>query len=240
MRNSRRPTSKPKADTMKKASLKDTKPQKPAIALRNELKPRTRNQAEYIRTVAENSVNIVIGPAGAGKTMIAVGLACQALQGGYVNEIILSRPIVGCGTGIAALPGNVNEKIHPYMLPLLDYLDYFLGKDQARTLLQSNVIKMIPVELMRGMSIKDTYLILDEASNANLSQLKMTLGRIDIGSKFLLLGDYKQTDIKGCDFRNLVDKLSNPPIEDVGFVELTHDDIQRKSVVSRIITRLED
>lgn len=217
---------------------KTPKLQKVSVELQKELRARTPNQESYITTVSENSITLVSGVAGTGKTFIAVGLACEYLERGEVDQLIFSRSIVGCGTGIAALPGNVEEKTCHYMIPMLECLEFFLGKDQARQLIRAEIIKFVPVELMRGMSIRNTFMVVDEASNLNLMQLKMVLGRIDHGSKFVLVGDYKQTDLKKCDYKDVVNKLVN--INDVGFAQLNKEDIQRKKLIGDIMERLEE
>lgn len=210
------------------------------VTLENKLTYKTDGHKEYIRTMVENDITICVGPPGSGKSFTSVGYGCELLSRGEVERIVFSRPVVGCGKGIAALPGDVVEKIMPYFIPVLDCLDFFLGEKQFKYLLNNKKIEFTPLELMRGMSIKDTFLVLDEASNAEFAQLKMLLSRLDSGSKFVLNGDYKQCDLKYCDFKEVTDKLKNSRIRGLGFCELTESDVQRPKFINSIMRCLEN
>ena len=210
------------------------------IKLENRLQSKTEGHKNYIRTMVENDITICVGPPGSGKSFSAVGLACEFLSRGDIDKVIFSRPIVNCGRGLGTLPGDVKEKTEAYFYPIIDCLDHFLGFNKYKGLVHKNKIEFIPLEVMRGMSIKDTFLVLDECSNAEFSQLKMLLSRIDHGSKFVLNGDYKQCDLFTCDFKIVADKLSKSYIENLGFCQLTTADVQRPKIVNEIMYALEE
>jgi len=226
----------------KKQEMAKRKPalEKASRLMVEDFEPRTENQENYVISMSQNEITICVGPPGCGKTFCSVGLACSYLCDGRVDELIFSRPIVGCGKGIGTLPGTLWEKTEVYFVPIIDCLEFFLGKDQYRSFLLNNTIKFIPLELMRGMSIKNTFLVLDESNNADTSQLKMLLSRLDVGSKFVLNGDYKQSDLKNCDFRDCVNKLREKNIKNLGFCELTEEDNQRRPIINSIMRALEE
>lgn len=209
------------------------------IKLENRLQPRTEGHRNYIRTMVENDVTVVVGPPGSSKSFSAIGLACEYLSRGEVEKLIFSRPIIQCGKDLGAAPGTISEKVLPYFYPVLDCLDYFLGNNKYKGLIGSKKIEFIPLEVMRGMSIKNTFVVLDEASNAQLNQLKMFLSRIDIGSKFVLNGDYRQCDIKYCDFYRVVEQLKTSHIPGLGFCELTKKDVCRPKIVNDMMDEIE-
>ena len=231
--------------TLKRKKQEMAAKKKPALEKASRLmvedfEPRTENQINYVRTMSENEISICVGPPGSGKSFCSVGLACYYLCSGQVDKLIFSRPIVGCGKGIGTLPGTLWEKTEVYFIPVIDCLEYFLGKDQYRSFLLSKTIEFIPLELMRGMSIKNTFLVLDEASNADMSQLKMLFSRLDKGSKFVLEGDFKQSDLKYCDFKDAVNKLKSKNIDGLGLCELTEEDVQRPKIINSIMRALEE
>lgn len=207
--------------------------------MQREFFPKTDNQSNYIDTIHKNEITICTGPPGSGKSFCSVGLACEYLCNGNVDEIIFTRPIIGCGNGIAALPGEIWGKIQPYFIQILDILEFFLGRAQYKSLMQLQAIKFIPLEIMRGMSIKNTFLVLDESNNADMTQLKMLVSRLDKGSKFVLNGDYKQSDLRRCDFEIFVNKLYGLNIKGLGFCELSENDIQRPRLINSIMKGLE-
>lgn len=206
----------------------------------NDFKPRTPNQKNYVRSIAENTVTMCYGPAGSGKTCVAVGMACSYLCDGKIDEIIVTRPMVQCGRkggGLGFLKGDLNEKFMPFMSPVIEEIEFFLGIEETRRLLFNKKIKVIPLELMKGKNFKRTFMICDEAENCEHEQLKMFLSRICEGSKCVLSGDIAQTDIENCNYAYFLDKLED--LDGVGIVELGIEDIQRHGIVGKILGRLE-
>jgi phosphate starvation-inducible protein PhoH len=173
-------------------------------------------------------------------TFIAAGLACQALARGDIESIILTRPMVQCSRGdtLGALKGTLLEKFSPYLMPLIYQMEYFLGKAQASVLISTDVIKLIPLELCRGMNFDNCFAILDESQNATYEQIKMFMTRIGKFSKLILNGDTRQSDLYDCDFKEIIDRLQD--LQGVGISKLTKEDIQRNEIIGRILGRLED
>ena len=206
-----------------------------------QLKPKTENQAEYIRAMIESDVTICIGPAGTGKTTIPVGLACQYLLEGKINKIIVTRPVVESGKGLGFLPGTFQDKIHPYLIPVFEEMNLYLSKDVAEKFLREKLIEVCPLEYMRGRNFHNTFIILDEAQNATYQQIKMLITRMGSKSKCVINGDIDQTDlpysISGA-LEEYVDRLDN--LEGVSIVELELCDIIRNKIISSILDRLED
>ncbi len=216
------------------------KPQQSRRPRKKTLKPKTPNQSEYIRAMAESDVTICSGPAGSGKTAVAVGLACQYLSDEKIEKIIITRPVVESGKGLGYLPGTLNEKIHPYLVPIIEEMNLYLTPTAVESLTSSNVIEVCPLEYMRGRNFHNSFMILDEAQNATLEQIKMFITRIGSKSKAVINGDTDQTDLpeytKGA-LKNCMKKLHN--IEGVSIIELGHEDIVRNSIISRILMSLE-
>jgi len=208
------------------------------IRLVNSLSSKTDNQKEYIRNIVENDITICHGPSGTGKTFIAAGIACQYLSRGDIDKIILTRPMVQCGDGLGYLKGSLLEKISPYLLPLISQIEFFLGKEQTRFLMSTEVIQLLPLELCRGMNFDNCFALLDESQNATYEQIKMFMTRIGGNCKIIINGDTKQTDLNYCDFYEIIDRLQN--LNRVGISTLTKQDIQRNPLISSILGRLED
>lgn len=213
--------------------------EKSGLQLKKTLKAKTVNQQTYINSMFDNTVTIGCGFPGSGKTFIACGIACEMLSEGTIKQIILSRPIVNCGDGVGWLKGTLEEKTNIYFTPMLDCIEFFLGVPQTKELLENKVIRLAPLEFMRGSSIKDSFLILDEASNASLKQLRMLLSRLDHGSVFAINGDYKQSDLDYCDFKDVVSKLENPFIKGIEIIKFESSDCQRSPLVKEMMERLE-
>ena len=210
-------------------------------AHRNRLKPRTENQKEYIRTVAENTITFCQGVAGSGKTHIAVGMALEYLLDEKVKKIIITRPVVESGEKIGYLPGTAEEKLHPYLLPLLDEVNHFISSAQYSGLKSNNRIEIVPLGLMRGRNFHNAFIVADECQNASYDQLKMLLTRIGNYSKMILTGDVSQSDLhrhmQG-GFYNMIEALSD--LEGIGISKLSFSDIVRHPIIGKIIGRLDN
>lgn len=208
---------------------------------RNRLKPRTPNQKEYIRNVAENTITFCQGVAGSGKTHIAIGMALEYLLDHKVKKIIVTRPVVEAGEKIGYLPGTAEEKLHPYLLPILDEINYFVPLQLYTKLKLNNQIEIVPLGLMRGRSFHNAFIVADECQNASYDQLKMLLTRIGMDSKMVLTGDIAQSDLQKHyqgGFLSMIKMLSG--IEGLGFSELMHSDIVRNPIIAKIVARLEN
>jgi phosphate starvation-inducible protein PhoH and related proteins len=210
------------------------------VGLRNRLKPRTANQKEFIRTVAENVITFCQGVAGSGKTHIAVGMALEYLFDNKVKKIIVTRPVVESGERIGFLPGTAEEKLHPYLLPILDEVLHFITISHYAKLKLDNKIEIVPLGLMRGRNFHDSFIIADECQNASYDQLKMLLTRTGNNSKMILTGDISQSDLsyhmRG-GFLTLTNSLDN--IEGIGISRLDNSDIIRNPIIGKILSRLE-
>jgi len=212
---------------------KEKKEQKP-----NVLEAKTENQKNYIRSIVENDVVFCTGPSGSGKSFIAAGLASQKLLKDEIDTIIVTRPLVCTGRDLGSLPGELNDKIKPYLQPMEENLRYFLGRDKFGMYFNQRRIRFEPLETMRGSTFHDSYMILDEAQNCTLEQIKMFVTRMGKHSKALINGDNKQTDIfrdSGLDF--CVDRLSK--VEGVGISKLEYHDIQRNGIIGAVLYALE-
>ena len=207
---------------------------------RNRLKPRTENQKEYIRNAAENVITFCQGVAGSGKTHIAIGMALEYLLDDKVKKIIITRPVVESGEKIGYLPGTAEEKLHPYLLPLLDEVNHFISNAQFVNLKTNNKIEIVPLGLMRGRNFHNAFIVADECQNASYDQLKMLLTRIGMNSKMVLTGDISQSDLhrhmQG-GFYDMIDALSG--IEGIGVSRLQSVDIIRNPIIGQIIGRLD-
>lgn len=225
----------------KSKSIDATNDLKPiGAAYRNRLKPRTENQTEYIRTVAENVITFCQGVAGSGKTHIAVGLALEHLLDDKVNKIIITRPVVESGEKIGYLPGTAEEKLHPYLLPILDEINYFIPMSHYAALKLNNKIEIVPLGLMRGRNFHNSFIVADECQNASYDQLKMLLTRTGMNSRMVLTGDISQSDLHRSmrgGFMDLIKALDG--VEKIGICELVNSDIVRNPIIGKILTRLE-
>lgn len=208
---------------------------------RNRLKPRTDNQKEYIRTIAENIITFCQGVAGSGKTHIAIGMALEYLLDDKVKKIIITRPVVESGEKIGYLPGTAEEKLHPYLLPILDEIAYFIPISQYASLKLNNKIEIVPLGLMRGRNFHNSFIVADECQNASYDQLKMLLTRTGMESKMVLTGDVSQSDlhrsIRG-GFIDLINALDG--LNSIGISLLNNSDIVRNPIIGHILSRLEN
>lgn len=199
---------------------------------------KTENQKGYILSIVENDITICTGPSGSGKSFIAAGLAAEHLQKDKIDSIIITRPLVCTGKDIGSLPGELNDKIKPYLAPMEENLKHFLGRDKFDIFIQNRRIRFEPLETMRGATFRDAYMILDEAQNCTLEQIKMFITRIGEHSKVIINGDLKQTDINnksGLAF--CLNRLSG--VEGIGICKLEYSDIQRNGIIGRVLYALE-
>lgn len=204
-----------------------------------QVEARTENQKDYIRAIVENDVIICVGPAGAGKSFVAAGISAQHIVQKRVEQIIVTRPLVCAGKDIGALPGDVGEKIKPYLTPMEESLRYFLGQSHYGLYANERRIRFEPLEVMRGATFHNSYMILDEAQNCTLEQIKMFITRMGENSKVLINGDIRQTDIrKFSGLLECIDKLEG--VEGVGVSRLYYEDIQRNGIIGRVLEALEE
>ncbi|MSO16897.1 MAG: PhoH family protein [Candidatus Planktophila sp.] len=200
------------------------------------IRPKTANQKLYVDAIEENTITFGIGPAGTGKTYLAMAKAVAALQAKKVNRIILSRPAVEAGEKLGFLPGTLNEKIDPYLRPLFDALHDMIDIDSIPRLMQSGVIEVAPLAFMRGRTLNDSFIILDEAQNTTPEQMKMFLTRLGFGSKMVITGDVTQTDLPNGQRSGLaiISDILNG-VDDISFMELTADDVVRHRLIGDIV-----
>jgi phosphate starvation-inducible PhoH-like protein len=204
------------------------------------IRPKTLNQKRYVDAIDEHTVVFGIGPAGTGKTYLAMAKAVAALQAKQVNRIILTRPAVEAGERLGFLPGTLNDKIDPYLRPLYDALHDMVSPETIPRLMASGTIEVAPLAYMRGRTLNDAFIILDEAQNTSSEQMKMFLTRLGFGSKMVVTGDITQVDLPGgtrSGLRVVRDILEG--VEDVHFAELTSHDVVRHRLVSAIVDAYE-
>jgi phosphate starvation-inducible PhoH-like protein len=205
------------------------------------IRPKTLNQKRYVEAIDKHTIVFGIGPAGTGKTYLAMAKAVQALQSKNVNRIILTRPAVEAGERLGFLPGTLSEKIDPYLRPLYDALHDMLDPETIPKLLNAGTIEVAPLAYMRGRTLNDAFIILDEAQNTSPEQMKMFLTRLGFGSKMVVTGDVTQVDLPGgtrSGLRVVEGILSE--IEDVHFNRLTAHDVVRHRLVGHIVAAYDD
>ncbi|MBL7928855.1 MAG: PhoH family protein [Bacteroidia bacterium] len=202
----------------------------------NAVKARTHNQKRMVESVVKNDIVFAIGPAGTGKTYTAVALAVRALKNKEIKRIILTRPAVEAGENLGFLPGDLKEKIDPYLRPLYDALYDMIPGEKLRSLIENNVIEVAPLAFMRGRTLDNAFVILDEAQNATSLQLKMFLTRMGPSAKFILTGDITQIDLPSRQPSGLTHALSVlKGIDGIGFIWLDESDVVRHKIVKDII-----
>jgi phosphate starvation-inducible PhoH-like protein len=200
------------------------------------IRPKTLNQKRYVDAIDQHTIVFGIGPAGTGKTYLAVAKAVQALQAKQVRRIILTRPAVEAGERLGFLPGTLYEKIDPYMRPLYDALYEMTGPDTLPRLMERGIVEVAPLAFMRGRTLNDAFIILDEAQNTSMEQMKMFLTRLGFGAKMVVTGDITQVDLPGGTrsglrvVRGVLDK-----VDDIAFCNLTNHDVVRHKLVGRIV-----
>jgi phosphate starvation-inducible PhoH-like protein len=198
--------------------------------------PRTPGQAEYVRAIRENDLVFCVGPAGSGKTYLAVAMAVNALRQEQVKKIVLVRPAVEAGEKLGYLPGDLLAKVNPFLRPLLDALNEMLDYEQVKRYMERDVVEIVPLAFMRGRTLNNTFIILDEGQNTTVTQMKMFLTRLGNGSKVVVTGDTTQTDLPPHVSSGLVDAIERlGAIEGIGRVRLTGRDIVRHQLVKEIV-----
>lgn len=198
---------------------------------------KTPGQKLFVDAVKYQDVVFGIGPAGTGKTFLAVALAVRALKRGQVTRIILTRPAVEAGESLGFLPGDLKEKVDPYLRPVYDALHKILGKEQTNRLLEREVIEIAPLAYMRGRTLDDAFVILDEAQNTTVMQMKMFLTRLGFNSKMIINGDISQIDLPHKQRSGLLDAMDKlKHLQTIGFIHLTTQDVVRHPLVSQIIS----
>ena len=205
------------------------------------IKARTVGQANYIGAIREHDITLSIGPAGSGKTYLAVALAVEALKHQRIRKIVLVRPAVEAGESLGFLPGDLQAKINPYLRPLLDALHEMIDYDQIKQLMTEDVIEVIPLAYMRGRTLNEAFIILDEAQNTTTAQMKMFLTRMGEGSKIVIAGDTTQVDLPSHARSGLIDAMSRlKKIKGIAQVRLTKSDIVRHRLVQAIVQAYDD
>ncbi|WP_336822612.1 PhoH family protein [Sporosarcina sp. USHLN248] len=204
------------------------------------IRAKTIGQREYVQAIRKKDLVFCIGPAGTGKTYLAVVLAVQAMKTGSVKRIILTRPAVEAGESLGFLPGDLKEKVDPYLRPLYDGLHDVLGVEQAERLIERGVIEIAPLAYMRGRTLDDAFVILDEAQNTTKAQMKMFLTRLGFGSKMVITGDRTQIDLpRGVDSGLLASESILKKVSDIHFQYLEQGDVVRHPIVAKIIEAYE-
>lgn len=221
----------------KKRKVAPLKPQQPP---KKQLSPKSPNQAAYLEAITKSDITFCVGPAGSGKTSLAVGMACKYLMEGRVEKIVITRPVVESGKGLGFLPGTLTEKVMPYLVPVMEEMKLYLGLDNFGLMRGAANIELCPLEYMRGRNFHKTFMLLDEAQNATLEQIKMFLTRIGIGSTAVVNGDASQTDLDyrqagGLDF--CLQRLCGIP--GVSVCELAGEDIVRNKIIAAVLGALQ-
>jgi phosphate starvation-inducible PhoH-like protein len=207
-----------------------------AVGRGRHVRPKTFGQKRYVDAIRENTLVFSVGPAGTGKTYLAMACAIEALQAGSVRRIILSRPAVEAGERLGFLPGDLSAKVDPYLRPLYDALYEMLGPDETARLMERGTIEIAPLAYMRGRTLNDAFIVLDEAQNTTPEQMKMFLTRLGFNSKMVITGDITQVDLsegRGSGLKLVHNVLGE--IDGISFLELTADDVVRHRIVAAIV-----
>ncbi len=211
------------------------------LTVTRKVEPRTKGQANYVAAMRKNDLVFAIGPAGSGKTYLAVAAAVEALKLEQIRKIVLVRPAVEAGESLGFLPGDLQAKINPYLRPLLDALNEMIDYDQAKRLMERDVIEVLPLAYMRGRTLNNAFIILDEAQNTTVGQMKMFLTRMGEGSKVVVSGDTTQTDLPPHVRSGLMDALRRlRHIDSVEVAQLTGADIVRHRLVQEIVNAYDE
>lgn len=199
------------------------------------LRPQTLGQRQYVSAIRKHDIVFGIGPAGTGKTFLAVVVAVMALKHNQVKRVVLTRPAVEAGENLGFLPGDLQEKVDPYLRPLFDALYYMLGTEQVNKLLERGTIEIAPLAYMRGRTLDESFVILDEAQNTTPEQMKMFLTRMGHGSQIVVTGDITQIDLRGNKSGLTEAEQLLQSIEEIAFIHLTEEDVVRHPLVQKII-----
>ena len=205
-----------------------------------QVKCKTLGQKQYVDAIKENTATFAVGPAGTGKTYLAIAMAVVALKNKEIERIILTRPAVEAGEKLGFLPGDLAQKVDPYLRPLYDALHEMLGVDAYQRLLERGAVEVAPLAYMRGRTLNDAFIILDEAQNTTSEQMKMFLTRMGMGSKMVITGDVTQIDLPVGKKSGLVEALEVlKDVDDIGIVRLSHRDVVRHELVQAIVRAYE-
>jgi phosphate starvation-inducible protein PhoH and related proteins len=205
------------------------------------VRPRTDGQARYVRAMQENDLTFCIGPAGTGKTFLAVGMAVNLLRQSQVKRIVLVRPAVEAGERLGFLPGDIVAKVNPYLRPLFDALNDMLEPEQVKRYMENDIIEIVPLAYMRGRTLNQAVIILDEGQNSTIPQMKMFLTRMGNGSKIIVTGDVTQTDLPRQMRSGLVDAVHRlRDLERIAIIFLDEHDIVRHPLVQQIVRAYEE
>jgi len=215
-------------------------PDRPAESTGRFLRPRTDGQAMYVKAMRENDLTICVGPAGTGKTWLAVAMAVSYLRQGLIKKIVLVRPAVEAGERLGFLPGDIAAKVNPYLRPLFDALNDMMDPEQVKRYLENDIIEIAPLAYMRGRTLNQAVIIMDEAQNTTTAQMKMFLTRMGYGSKIIVTGDITQVDLPLHTRSGLTDVLTRlRNIENIAVVHLGEADIVRNPLVQKILNAYE-
>ena len=197
---------------------------------------KTAGQRGLVKVIKRATVTMITGPAGSGKTYVSAGLAADDLMQGVIDKVICTRPIVSCGGDLGILPGSVDEKIAPYMVPLVDIFNKRIGKSAVECLVKNKQIQQVPLQLLRGASIDNAVILLDECQNATADQLIMLITRIGENTKLIINGDLRQRDIPNSGLQHVINKLGH--IDGIEHVQLGVDDVVRSGLVKDVVIAL--